>query len=415
MAREMHWSSKSLLIFDDQVFYRDETCFGSNESHALFLIKAGQRFGKVSFLARVAPCPQSVHYPIPPNVNVCPLPFYENVATLCARFLHFAPGIAHLIRNGLQEWDVLWLAWPHPVSLLVLILLRIYGKGQAVCLFVRGDNDRIVKHRYAGLRKLVALSVGAFMEGQLRLWNRRSIVFAVGDELAAKYGKVGNIVRSITCSPLQKCELAPLEPMAPFCRQEALRLLYVGRLEPEKGLMYLLQAVASLHHARVPVLLSVVGEGSLERELRAFANSQKLDSVVTFHGYCPLGGKLVKHYRYAHLFVLPSLTEGVPKVIIEALAFGTPVIATRVGSIPSIIQHRKNGWLVDAGSAKALNDAIREAASATALREAVRQEGWRDVEPLLFEVQEEIIYQSLEELFSGLREAPDSSGKHPLS
>ncbi len=396
----MDWSSKSLLIFDDQVLYREEARFGSNESHALFLLGAGRRFGRVTFLARVAPRPQSAPYPIPANVKVCPLPFYENIAILCARFLHYAPRIAHLLRNRLQEWDVLWLAWPHPISLLALILLRIYGKRQAVCLFVRGNYNSIVRQRYAGLRKLAALSVGAFMHGQLRLWNRRTIVFMVGDQSVAEYRKIGSIVRCITCSCLTKCELAPLESVVPIREEEVLNLLYVGRLEPEKGLSYLIRAVASLHGAHIRLHLNIVGEGAQEHELKALVNMQGLKSVVTFHGYCPLGGKLAEHYRRAHLFVLPSLTEGIPKVIIEAIAFGTPVIATQVGSIPSLIQHRKNGWLVKAGSSEALIAAIREAADSTALREAVRQEARRDVEPLLLEAQEAAIYQSLQELLS---------------
>src|SRR5262245_3934824 len=287
--RDMNWSSKSLLIFDDQVLFRDETRYWGNESHALFLLGAGRRFGEVTFLARVAPRPQSAPYPIPPNVKVCPLDYYENIAVLCARFLYYAPRIARLLWNRFEEWDVLWLVWPHPISLLVLILLRIYGKEQVVCLFVRGNYDSVVRLRYAGLRKLAAMSLGAFMHGQFRLWGRGAIVFTVGDEMYDQYRKTGNLVRNITCSLLAKRDLAPLESKAPILEQEPLHLLYVGRLEPEKGLSYLIKAVAILHRAPSCLHLNLVGEGAHETTLRALVKSQGLEGVVTFHGYCPFG------------------------------------------------------------------------------------------------------------------------------
>jgi glycosyltransferase involved in cell wall biosynthesis len=391
----MDWSSKSLLIFDDQVLSRDGSRFGSNESHALFLIKASRRFGRTTFVARVAPRPQLVQYPIPPHVNVCPLPFYENVAALCRGFIRYAPRIVRLLRRGLKECDVLWLVWPHPVSLLALIVLRICSRRQAVCLFVRGDYSGVVRHRYTGLRKLAALSLGVFLQGQLRLWSRRAIIFTVGDELYDTYRHTGNIVRRISCPCLAQRDLGPLEPSPPIGEEDTLQLLSVSRLEPEKGLTYLIQAVAILRRAHVRLHLDVVGEGAQEHALKAMVTAQGLGSVVTFHGYCPFGDKLAEHYRHAHLFVLPSLSEGVPKVLIEAMAFGTPVIATRVGGIPPIIQHHRNGWLVEAGSADALAAAIREAAHSTVLRESVRREAKRDVEPLLFDAQEPVIYQSL--------------------
>lgn len=87
------------------------------------------------------------------------------------------------------------------------------------------------------------------------------MVFMVGDELVAKYRKMGSNVRSITCSCLTKCKLAPLESVVPTREEEVLHLLYVGQLAPEEGLSSLIRAVASVHRAHVRLHLNVVGGG----------------------------------------------------------------------------------------------------------------------------------------------------------
>jgi len=71
---------------------------------------------------------------------------------------------------------------------------------------------------------------------------------------------------------------------------------------------------------------------------------------ITWKGYVPYGNEIKKIYREADIFVLPSLTEGIPKVIYEALAFGVPIVSTDVGGIPDIIKHNHNGILIKPGS-----------------------------------------------------------------
>src|SRR5207245_692778 len=109
---------------DDQILGRDGSRFASDESHVLFLMKAARRFGRVTFLGRVAPQLEARHHALPAHFGVSALPFYPDVATLCTRFHRYAPRLVRQLRRAIRGADVLWLVWPHPISLLSIILLR---------------------------------------------------------------------------------------------------------------------------------------------------------------------------------------------------------------------------------------------------------------------------------------------------
>ncbi len=94
--------------------------------------------------------------------------------------------------------------------------------------------------------------------------------------------------------------------------------------------------------------------------MQKLAEQYQLQQQITFCGYIPYGESLFSLYNNADLFVLPSMSEGSPNVLMEAMAFGVPIIASNVGGIPEIIHHEQNGLLVEAGSATALAEAINK-------------------------------------------------------
>lgn len=119
-------------------------------------------------------------------------------------------------------------------------------------------------------------------------------------------------------------------------------VLYVGRLEREKNLATLIDALAALAEPRVRLV--VLGDGSLRTSLAARARQAGLEA--NFLGVVPHGA-LPRYYREADCFVLPSLTEGHPKALIEAMACGLPCAASARGGIPSILEDGVTGLLFD--------------------------------------------------------------------
>jgi glycosyltransferase involved in cell wall biosynthesis len=120
-------------------------------------------------------------------------------------------------------------------------------------------------------------------------------------------------------------------------------LLFVGRLEVQKNLFALLEALKKIPDAT----LQIVGSGSLKDELMSVVKENILR--VEFLGNIPFE-QLKEHYLNASLFVLPSFYEGTPKVLLEAMSCGLPVVATNVIGINTIIKSEENGYLCDLDS-----------------------------------------------------------------
>ena len=138
----------------------------------------------------------------------------------------------------------------------------------------------------------------------------------------------------------------------------------VGRLDEQKGHRFLLEAIAQLKAAH-KVKLAIVGEGPLRGELEALARSLHLEHDVVFPGELQ---NIPVWLSAFDIFVQPSLWEGLPNALLEAMGMGLPVIATKVDGVPELVQHDVNGLLVEAGQPQGLFMAIQDLALDAAFR-----------------------------------------------
>jgi glycosyltransferase involved in cell wall biosynthesis len=132
----------------------------------------------------------------------------------------------------------------------------------------------------------------------------------------------------------------------------------VGRLSPEKGHRVLLDAFRRLRTRISDTRLVLVGDGPEEPALRAQAQELGLSDSITLMGLRNDGQQIV---GALDVMVLPSFSEGMPNVVLEAFAYGTPVVATTVGGVPDMLANGTAGWLVPAGDPARLADAVAEA------------------------------------------------------
>jgi glycosyltransferase involved in cell wall biosynthesis len=129
-----------------------------------------------------------------------------------------------------------------------------------------------------------------------------------------------------------------------------------GRLSAEKSQASLLEAVNLLpDEIRAGCRVVIAGEGPLRDFLETRAEDLGLSDRVHLAGFV---ADMPSFYRALDLFCLPSLTEGLPLTILEAAASGCPVIASRVGAVPELVTHGRNGWLIDPADSRQLADAI---------------------------------------------------------
>ena len=129
-----------------------------------------------------------------------------------------------------------------------------------------------------------------------------------------------------------------------------------GRFSPEKGHEYILYALTKIINQFPRIRLLLIGEGQEREKLHDIVRKNGLEQNVIFCGYQRYIGD---YYAAVDLVVLPSLSEGLPNVVLEAMVLGKPVLATKVGGVPEIIQHDMNGWLVTPGSVTELEQALR--------------------------------------------------------
>lgn len=137
-------------------------------------------------------------------------------------------------------------------------------------------------------------------------------------------------------------------------RNQKMRFLHIGRFAPVKNHRMLLEAFADVHQRYPDTELVLLGTGELEDEVRQRTLELGVMDSVTFAG---LKENVYPDLNFADAFVLPSLYEGMPMTLIEAMGTGLPVIATNVGGIPSMIRNGENGLLVDV-DVHALTDAM---------------------------------------------------------
>jgi glycosyltransferase involved in cell wall biosynthesis len=153
-------------------------------------------------------------------------------------------------------------------------------------------------------------------------------------------------------------EFAPLPPPA----TGVFSVAYVGSLQKRKGVDVLLRALGPLS-ARRPWRCDIVGGGPEAGRLHALSAELGLGDSVVFHGPQPYQ-RVAEFYRDANVVVAPSVvgprgrTEGIPNVMIEALAYQRPAISTRVSGIPELIRHGRTGLLTEPGSVGELARAL---------------------------------------------------------
>src|SRR5215208_93868 len=148
----------------------------------------------------------------------------------------------------------------------------------------------------------------------------------------------------------------------------------VARLQPEKGVADFLKAAVHVSKITPQVRFLVVGDGPLREELLALAKRIGVEKRVRFLGHRTDAQALI---GFMEVLVVPSVTEGSPLIVLEAMAAGVPVVASAVGGIPDQIRHDKEGLLVPPGDTGALGEALlnllRDPACARRLGEAGRR------------------------------------------
>jgi colanic acid/amylovoran biosynthesis glycosyltransferase len=280
-----------------------------------------------------------------------------SMASVCAAYIRaaFDPSLIHA-HFGWSGIRVLLLR-----ELLGVPLVTTFG-GRDVC-------TQMVSEQYAPLYRL--------------LLERSSRLVCVSEDLRARLEDAGVDPRRLrTIRRGTDTELfASCQREGPAAG-EALRLLMIGRLAEKKGHGSVFRAMARLAAEGVPAALRILGSGDYEGSLRRQAQEAGVASRIEWLRPCDSNG-VVKQLHWAHVFLHPSVTsrdgdrEGIPNVVVEAASTGLPVVATRHGGIPEVVEDGVTGLLVPERDCRALAGALARLSRSQAMRRRMGEAGAR--------------------------------------
>jgi glycosyltransferase involved in cell wall biosynthesis len=290
------------------------------------------------------------------------LPYYASLYSPGGLLRSAALGLRSAWK-AVGDSDAAMLGVPIPWSLLLWLMSAL--RGRPVIFLVRQDALARVRLRASGLKRALSMLAVGTIERMFILLARRTLTFTVGEAMARRYGRPGAPVYSVLTSLLPASDLEQARPRPAPPADAPRSLLWVGRLDPDKGLEFLLEAFRLLCAGAPDTLsLHLVGDGSAAGGFKERVRQMGLESSVQFHAYVPFGPQLRALYERATVFVLPSNeSEGFPKVIMEAMATGLPVVATAGAGIPFLVKDGVHALLVPPRDPSALAEAVERVLS----------------------------------------------------
>lgn len=189
------------------------------------------------------------------------------------------------------------------------------------------------------------------------IWGSASAVVACSDGLRELARETDSVVKMDVIP--DGLDLGRFEPVQRDACPEKVRVLTIGRLIPRKGFQFLIRALpqiienAETHDFEI----EIVGDGPYQGELLRLSEDLGVASHIRFTGSVPYA-ELPQKYRDADIFILPSLAEGMPLVVLEAMGTGLPIVASRVQGIDELVVEDVNGALFDAGDVDGLARAL---------------------------------------------------------
>lgn len=309
---------------------------------------------------RTEPFPGEAYRLRAENVVLRPLPFYDRLPL----FYRALPKALGQLWRTLPSADLVCLRIPTPLGVYAYALSKLLRR--PMFLIVVGDLDGVSESVKVNSPKRLAYKLYLGVES----WLQERMValapsFVNGQALYAKYNRPDRNVLLTTTSTIGDADVIDRADTGLAAPDHApIRLLTVSRIDPRKGLRYLPPALAQLVQAGHDVRLTIVGPtvgtmGEEERErVLAEARSNAVADRIEFLGARTLP-EVLALAREHDLFVLPTLPgEGVPRVLLEAMASGLPIVVSDVAGVPTLVQHEVNGLLVPPSDPAALAAAI---------------------------------------------------------
>jgi len=283
-------------------------------------------------------------------------------------------GIARAYFRICRRADVLFVRGMCPYIAVLYFCAAVLRK--PICHWIVGDPITLLR---ISTRKGPVLDTFAVLYAlqdrlftRLGRWLTNGALICNGSELARAYKSPRTV--EVVSSTIRENEFYS---RSDTCQGPVIRILFVGFLRPEKGIEYLLEAVSQLRED-LPWELEIAGPREFPdycKRLEGMAAARGIREHIRWSGYVPNGEPLFDRMRSADLFVLPTLSEGTPHVLVEARANGLPCISTTVGGVPATVTDAYDALLVAPKNPRALTRAMERLIGDGELRRSLIRNG----------------------------------------
>lgn len=346
--------NRNIVIFDGSFKttpFINRLCHGLSERNRVYIL---------GFNERISEKLPGVHY-VSLGSNQHKIRFVTTTLAMLLKSKKFSllfPTLAALLqgkRKRLQQQnlhlalqhikpDLIHLQWPSVIPWFETILRK---QNIPVILSQRGFHSNV--------RPFVDAQNRAYLEQ----WYPKMAGFhSVSKAIARKGDKIWNAPEKIDQVVYTGLLLEQLPFNPQYSHTSQLQLVSVGRSHWIKGYAYALAACKILKDAGVSFRYTIIG-GAGDEELQYLVHELELNEQVHLEGKLPQE-HVFKRMQQASLLLMPSIDEGIPNVVVEAMALGLPVLSTNCGGVTELITHRKHGWIVPIRAPKAMADQIKD-------------------------------------------------------
>ncbi|MCS4301641.1 glycosyltransferase [Chryseobacterium sp. BIGb0232] len=215
------------------------------------------------------------------------------------------------------------------IAFICNILGRKYG------LYVRGADD---------------------MQGKIPslIYKKAAVAFCVADYFTDNINAVVGKKIAYTMRPMITLTEKDIVENRLYMKKDVYKVLYLGRMTNDKGIIELLNAVSELRYLQHKLYVDLVGDGEYFEELKQLANDLDINDMVSFKGATFDAQEIRSYFVNSDIYILPSYHEGFPRTLYEAMIYGTPIITTFVGGIPSLMKDGRNCLEIESKSVESI-------------------------------------------------------------
>lgn len=291
-----------------------------------------------------------------------------------------------VITRHIKQWGMIYLFLPNYQSVITYFINKLYGH-RPFWVYVGADWEAISHYTWRwnqGPKKLllpVYKKVNRCFEYIVMRGSK--LILVSGKALKNKYkNKIkGKIIETQPEINFRKENIYFREDT---CQGHIIKCLFVGSINQWKGLEYLIRAIPLI---KEKIVLWIVGPANKEYKniLVNLINDFNLNERVKFKGYIPNGPDLITIYRECDIFILPTLSEGFPRVLYEAMSQSLPIITTDAGGIKGLMKHEENALIIPPKSEDVIAEAVKNIIRDTKKRKHLIKKGLETIEPI-FEI-----------------------------